>query len=376
MTDKRIKVGVTLFIRDVSQSLWENGIFQNCYFLLELLNQSSLVEKTYIVNGGPADPKACGDFLKEAPSPVLSFAEAMDELDLIIELSAQLNVEWAKQFVANGGKVIGMHVANDYVIDTERMIFNLDAGFLMAPVPYDEIWTLPAFEKTCGPYYQAGLHAPVRVMPHLWSPTLVDKAAADRGRPAMTYQPGRPRWRLAVLEPNLCTVKTCHLPMLLADVAHRRAPHFIEYLRVFNAMKQKDHVNFVAYARSLDLVKQGLATFEGRFPIFEVMTDMADAVISHHWENGQNYLYYEMLHAGFPLIHNSDFLGGCGYRYTSYDPEDGAMALLQAFSSHDATLESYRAEADAFVATLAPSHSSNIHAFETAINGVMKGNRA
>jgi hypothetical protein len=276
----------------------------------------------------------------------------MATLDVVIELSAQLDADWGRQFVNKGGRIVSMHVASDFVIDAERIAFNLDPGFLMAPVPYVEVWTLPAFAKTCASYYATGLRAPVRIMPHLWSPALVERGQAAHGGDArFAYTSGRKRWRLGVLEPNICTVKTCHLPLLLADVAHRLDSQAIEYLRVYNALRLKEHHDFVAYARSMDLVKQGLASFEGRFPIFEIMGPQCDAIVSHQWENAQNYLYYEALHGGFPLIHNSHLLGGCGYRYRDFDPEDGALALLQALAEHDRNLDAYRAGAHAFLAT-------------------------
>ena len=37
---RKLRVGVTIFIRDGEQSLWENGIFQNSHFLLMLLERS------------------------------------------------------------------------------------------------------------------------------------------------------------------------------------------------------------------------------------------------------------------------------------------------------------------------------------------------
>lgn len=363
-----LRVGVTLFIRQGQQSLWENGIFQNCYFLVELLKRIPGVSETFIINGGPGDPSASPDFLALAPAPVIGLTDAMNGVDLVIELSAQLSAEWGDAFVAKGGRIVGMHVASDFIIDAERMAFDLAPGLLMAPVPYCEVWTLPAFEKTCAHYYRAGLRAPVRVMPHLWAPTLIEQTLAARGMEAgFAYRPGRKRWRLAVLEPNLCTVKTCHLPLLLCDVAHRACGDLVEFLRVYNTLTLKEHPEFIAYARSMDLVRQGLATFEGRFPTFEIMGPECDAVISHHWENGQNYLYYEMLHGGFPLIHNSDLLGNCGYRYDSFDPEDGALALRRAFAEHDLRLDEYRADARAFLSTLDPLNTSNIAAFGRAI---------
>ena len=367
-----LRVGVTILIRDNPQSLWENGIFQNCFFLVELLARSKIISKVMLVNGGPGDPLAAGDFLACAPAPVIGLTEAMQELDLIIELSCQLAPAWGQEFVAKGGRIVGMHVANDYIIDAERMVFGLDPGFRMEPVPYDEIWTLPAFEKTCSSYYRAALGVPVYVMPHLWSPKLLERAIEVTGNSQnFSYQPGRRSWRLAILEPNICTVKTCHLPLLLADVAYRMDPWLVAHLRVYSALKLKEHSDFVAYARSLDLVTHGRATFEGRFPVYDVLGRDCDAVISHHWENGQNYLYYEALYGGFPLIHNSRFLAGCGYKYHDFDPFDGALALREAFAGHDRNLETYRAKSNAFLETLNPADQTNIKAFETAIERVL-----
>jgi len=362
-----LKVGVTLFIREGSQSLWENGIFQNCFFLLMLLLRSKLVERCFIVNGGPGDPAQAGDFLAGAPAPVIGLQEAMNGLDVIIELSAQLDPAWGRDFVARGGRIVGMRVANDFIIDAERMAFGLAPGLLVSPAPYHEIWTLPAFERTCASYYRTGFRAPVRVMPHLWAPTLIERTLGPADARSFEYSPGRRRWRLAILEPNICTVKTCHLPMLLCDLAHRLDSHAIEYLRVFNAMGLKERSDFVSYASSLDLVRQGIATFEPRFKIFEVMGPQADAIVSHHWENAQNYLYYEALYGGCPLIHNSRLLDGCGYAYRSFDPEDGALALLQALREHDRNLDAYRKSACDFLKKLDPCNEENIVRFGDAL---------
>ena len=361
-----LKVGVTIFIHDGVQTLWDNGIFQNAGFLLLLLNESRMFSKTFLVNGGPGSPENSKEFLSNSPAPVITMAEAMDELDVIIELSAQLNPDWAKDFKARGGTVIGMRVASDFIIDSERMAYLMEPGMLFSKIPYDEIWTLPAFAKTCASYYQFGYSAPVHVMQHLWSPILVDRSAKEIGKP-FAYQPGAKRWRLAILEPNICSVKTCHLPMLLCDTAYRQNANAIQHMYVFNALALKEHETFVNYARSLKIVQHGAGTFEGRLPIFQIMTELAEACVSHHWENGQNYLYYEMLHGGFPLIHNSEFLGSCGYRYNDYDPEDGALALLRAKAEHDLNLDSYRAEARDFVKTLDPLNPVNIRNYENAI---------
>lgn len=371
-----LRVGVTVFLRDGNQSIWENGIHQNVFVLATLLEQVPTISRTYIVNGGPGDPTEAGKLLESVSPPIISLREAMDELDLVIELSAQLDPDWARAFRAKGGFVIGMRVANDFVIDAERMAFGLPHAMLMSGTPYNEIWTLPAFRASCATYYGSGYRAPVRVMPHLWSPVFLEQAVKAQGLGAFQYVPGRKRWRLAVMEANICSVKSCHLPLLLADVAHRNDSRFIEHVRVYCSLELKTSSNFVTYARGMDLVCQGLATFEGRFPPVSIMGHMADAIISHHWLNGQNYLYYEALYGGFPLIHNSNLIADCGYRYTDFDPESGALALLQAFREHDRNLEDYKARCSRFLATLDPLNPDNIHAFSAAISAVTKDSRS
>ncbi|OJB11880.1 hypothetical protein BGV52_04805 [Burkholderia ubonensis] len=373
MLTRRLKVGITIFLRKGNQSIWENGIFQNCFFLAMLLKRSPFIDEVYLVNGGDGSPSDANQFLELAPAPTIDLDSAREKLDVLIELSAQLNPDWARAFKDRGGRVIGMRVANDYVIDIERMMFDLPHGMLVSGTPYSAIWTLPAFERTCASYYETALRAPVRAMQHLWSPQLLERSIAAGGAAGkFGYEPGRSHWRLAILEPNICMVKTSHLAMLTADVAYRQAPDMIDYLRVYNTLHLKDDAQFVGFARSLDLVNHGRATFEPRLPIYSILGPQADAVVSHQWENAQNYLYYEALHGGYPLIHNSPLLDGCGYRYDGFDCEDGALALREAFLVHDLTLDAYRSNVRAFLAKLDPERKENVDAYGAAVAEVFQ----
>ena len=368
-SDQKLKVGISLFVRKGNQSLWENGIFQNCIFLAQLMQNSPRVSEVYlVVGGGGGDESDAMAFLKESPVPVISMDAAMHQLDLMIEMSAQLSKDWMIAFRETGRKVVSMRVGNDYVIDIERMVFNKPNGLLITGAPYDEVWTLPEYINTCVPYFASTFRAPVRVVPHLWSPELLERAMQEAGSVGQFgYQPGRKRWRMGMFEPNVCMVKTSHIPMLVCEVAHRTQPDITERVQVYNTVHLKEDPVFNGFAHSLDIVRHGIATFEGRFPIWQLLSKQCDAVISHQWENAQNYVYYEALYGAYPLIHNSHLIGDCGYRYHGFDCEEGGLALCEAFAAHDRNLASYRSQASDFLATLHPLAAANILAYTQAI---------
>ena len=133
------------------------------------------------------------------------------------------------------------------------------------------------------------------------------------------------------------------------------------------AMDQPEPLDFESILEDYPI---RLATFEGRFPLYQVLPGAIDAVFAHHWENAQNYLYYEALYGGWPLIHNSHLIGDCGYRYHGFDCEEGGQALRRAFAEHDANLPAYRERARALIAKLDPEGEENVRLYSAAIESL------
>ncbi len=370
-SQRRLKVGVSIFVRKGEQSLWENGIFQNCLFLVMLLLRSPRVEATFLVAGGGDGDVDDARFLADSPVPVINMATAAQELDVMIEMSAQLSKEWIEAFHARGGKVASMRVGNDYVIDIERMVFDKPHGLLISGAPYDAIWTIPEYEATCVPYFASAFRAPVTMLPHLWTPVVLDRALAKAGNAAeFGYRPGRRRWRVGMFEPNVCMVKTSHIPMLCCEAAHRAQPDMLAHVACYNTVHMAQDPVFSGFANNLDIVRHGIASFEARYPIYEVLPGRLDAVVSHHWENGQNYVYYEALYGGYPLVHNSHLIGECGYRYDGFDCEAGGEVLRRAFAEHDANLGAYREQARHLIKQLDPESVDNVRIYTEAIDAL------
>jgi len=368
---RRLRVGVSVHVRGSGQSMFESGIAQNALFLVMLLARSPRVEAVYIVASGGGTREDAKRFLADAPAPVIEPESALGRLHVMIELHAQVERDWVLKFRERGGKVVSLRVGNDYVLDIERMVFGLPPAGLVPQIPYDAMWTLPEYERSCKPYYQALGRAPVTIVPHIWSPMLLDKDARNLPEGlTFGYQPGKARWRIGIFEPNVSMVKTSYVPLLSCECAHRVDPNVMDAVRVYGTAKLKEQPTFIEFARNLDIVRHSLASFEARFPFAQIVPREVDAIVSHQWENAQNYLYYEALHGGYPLIHNSHLIGDCGYRYHGFDCEDGGRVLRTAFTEHDANLDDYRTTAHAFLRTLDPLHEANVRAYTDALEAL------
>jgi hypothetical protein len=370
-----LRVGVSIHLREGPQTLWENGIFQNCVFLVQLFQRSAAVAGAVLVSPNTVPQPALAADFAAAGVRCIGLDEALETLDVVVEMSSLLPEDWVAVFQQRGGKLAWMRVGNDYVLDIERAMFGLPPAALCSSKKYHGIWTLPEYQRSCVDYFAITTRAPVRIVPHLWTPEFFSRGIRSLPEGVrFGYQPGRTRWRVCTFEPNVSMVKTSITPMLVFEEAYRIRPRAWEAFRVCNTVHLKERPALVRFARSLDIVNHGLATFEGRFAVFEFLAHMGDCVVSHHWENGQNYLYYEALFGDYPLIHNSEFLGECGYYYPEFDCRKGGQALVRAFEEHDAHLETYRAKSRAFLGSLGITHPGNIRAYEEALRDLYKEN--
>lgn len=360
----RLRVGITLHVRKGAQSVWENGIFQNCFFLAEALQHSPVVAQAVLVCCGDGDAQDRARFMADSPLPWIDEPQALQSLDVLIEMSSSLSEEWVQAFRARGSRIVTYCVGNDYVIDAERLAFQLPHARLIPQVPRDAVWTLEEYRKTCRPYYETLFRAPVSILPHLWAPHFLNR---QQTRPMPAYQPAQGRWRIAIVEPNLCMVKTSHVPMLACECAHRQDPDALQAVVVFNSQHLASHPVFQPFAHSLDIVRHGLVRFAGRSPMYEILGEQADALVCHQWENAQNYVYYEALYGGYPLIHNSPLLQDCGYRYQEFDCAEAGRVLLHAMATHDAQLDDYIRRARRYLQQLDPSFPETVQAYTAAI---------
>lgn len=340
-------IGITLFVKaDGDLGLFENGLRQNVLFLYLLFKNAPGCARVYLLNHGDSDQPKIPEGLGIAPDAVARTHDVIDQLDYVIGAGAGIDRETAMALRQRGCKMICYKGGNGAVISIEAMAAKpqrADAELYYDHDYYDAIWMTPQHIHTYRGWCETLYRCPVYEAPQIWAPLLI-QSAEPRIRENFGYHPtnGRP-WRVGVMDPNITVMKTSHLPMLVCERAFRRRREAFAAIYITNALPYKDDDHFRSFAVSLEASKAGVMTVEQRFVSSYFLTDHCDAVVTHHWENGLNYLYYEVLHGAYPLIHNSEFLRDFGYYYPSFDAVGGAEALLAAFDAHDANLEAYRA---------------------------------
>jgi hypothetical protein len=328
-------VGLTVHVgEDGDLGLFTNGLKQNVLFLAKLFDSAPDCGQVVLLNQTDNVP-VLPDWLPWKPVIITGMQACVQiarVLDYVIGIGTLVERPLAAAVRDCCGKVIRYNGGNDAVLSMEGVVSQA-AGY---PVYgdtdlFDAVWITPQHWRTNKAWAETLYRCSVHQVPQVWSPMLL-KASA----PGFGYKPGRKAWRVACLDPNNTVMKTSHYPMLVCEHAWRAlGPAAFEAFRITNTVHLKEYDPFRTFAASLQAVKDGAMTFEPRWPTAALLSNDADAVVAHQWENELNYAYYDVLWGGYPLIHNSRSLKKYGYYYESFDAMDGARSLAHAWADHD-----------------------------------------
>jgi hypothetical protein len=378
---KKLRIGISLFAKEDS-NIWQNGINQNIALLAWLLQRIDFVESVDFINGGPAKSMPAALCFEELGARLVRPEDVVFDLDLLIEMGAVSPIEFRRRLVALGGKCVVFEAGHNFSGLVESMVHGAPNFLLDEPELISEIWGLPQHRASCYPLLATMSGKPVIEMPHLWAPYFLNASCRV---PALEgalfgFDPSVSArklggWRVGIFEPNLSAVKHCLVPMLVCDQARSIHPECITDMMVQNTGHWRERREFVDFAQCLPIVRENRATFNPRAAFSQVMAKYGvDAVLAHQWECGLNYAYYDALHGGYPLIHNSPFLktAGLGFFYNESDIAAGAEALHQAWQAPVEFWTESRSRAADWLARLSPDHPENIRAFEMRLQAVFQ----
>jgi hypothetical protein len=275
--------------------------------------------------------------------PPVSFEDAKDSLDVLIELGGQISADQTRYLKSRGTRLVSYCCGPEYVQLIEAMIFGRRmCDTLFINQQYDALWVIPQVVETSANFFEILRRRAVCQVPFVWDPICLAERTRDLPYQG-EYRPRQGPRRLAIMEPNIDVLKFCLYPLLIAETAYRNQPQDIAYLHVTNAQHlAMNSPEFVGVAQYLDLVRDSRVSFVGRYDTPEFIALHADIVISHQWGLALNYFYFDVCWQGYPLVHNASLCAELGYFYEGNDVFGGASQVREAVRAHDSQWETYR----------------------------------
>lgn len=333
-----MRVGISI-ITQQGHNIWNNGIGQNVYHLACLLETIPFVKKVILINTGdqstpPAEVGSLGDRF-----PLVPIKEAADDIDIAVEMSGALDLEWTSRFRARGGKVIFYNCGHPYLHMVEPMIFNKPSYF-GPPDRCDAIWCLPKDEDFI-PMYRSLYKCPTFSVPYLWSPVFLEKTIQDVRQLGADF--GYKKGQLkaptpAIFEPNISAGKMGVIPFLICEAAYAKDPKNIEKLWFMNGEHMASHMTYIHMVERHRLYSDGKLAIAARDYFARVMGGGANMVMSHQLNWTQNYVYLDAIYGNYPLIHNSPLFQDVGYYYPDSRVDLGLEQFFIALKEHDKNL--------------------------------------
>jgi hypothetical protein len=242
----------------------------------------------------------------------------------------------------------------------------------------DEAWVIPSYHHALD-YIETTRGVPAFIVPHLWSPEILCAHAQRSGIKEtdllynLAAHTGK-KIEIIIMEPNIALFKNSWVPIIASDKLYKEHPELIEFVYAFN---YPGHNTSWSMADNCYLGSK-LRRFN-RLPVAEILSsfnthDTIPIFLSYQLYNSLNYLYYELLYYGYPLVHNSPDLDGCGYYYPEHNLSACVEQILHAYKNHNKNLGSYTEQGRKYLRRVDPYDPDVGRTWDDMFNSVLAKN--
>ena len=363
-TDK-IKIGLTIGIKDPTESLFTNGIKQNAIIMRDTLNAIDFVEEVYFINFGKQRDLSKSPW-KIYEHVVIDYEQALDTVNAIVCATQFISGNWVKRATDKGIRVINQTLGNEYYGFLESLLFKENHNSIMKKHEgYSALWATPQHVETNKDILEALFDLELSVCPYIWSPQFIQPhvdVMKKKGHSG-SYENKGSKKRISMFEPNINIVKTSVFPMIVSEKLFMKRPELIEKVNVFASSNFKDKPHFKKFASSLDVYKAGKMFFEMRYPIVWSLFEHTDIVIAHQQDNALNYLYFDVAWLGYPIVHNAHMIKELGFYYSGFYGDravDKLVDVIENFDKSEKTRENYLKYNRKYISNFLPTHPRNV----------------
>lgn len=366
-----MKIGITT---DGTKNIWSSGEVQYFIFLYDILTRGGA--ECFYLHLDKAPPglgKRCKhikifDALKNnAYFDIIiigSFFPSYMEISRLLEINPKC-------------KIIYVNFLNKHAQHSHGALFShatpsssvlSDLYFL-----FDEIWILPHHADHAS-YIKTIFHNEnVRIAPYIWDSYFIHSALSQDENAKISYSPTdgsnlNALNQVCIFEPNKSFTKNFLLSLALCERAVEVEKTVLESVNIFNCKKIRSLPYFQALVKKFNLVKQNKVYFNNRWNFPDALRRWGGTIVSHQKFSELNYLYFECLYLGLPLVHNSTILEEYGYSYKSDDIVGGARQLKTAVSYHKENFDYYRGQVTGCLSRYSIYNAANVEGYKLLLH--------
>lgn len=342
-------------------NVFSNGLFQNVYVFYKMFESMGFCpilivnDKPKSLDGTPPMIRntrmVVAEELLKQPIPVLAYIEIGMSIDPIVRKFLRMI----------GAKSYKLYLGNILNIDIETPMFYLQTNFSHHVIgELDEIWVSPHY-KMHEEYACYLNHTDPKVQKHLTVPYVWDSCFLTNTEKNLKWRvrSGEEKETIIITEPNISFQKSAIIPILALERWYRKNKKWDGQVVVMNG----ERLLMVPFFKeniwdTLELVKDGKITMIGRNDIQKTMEIYPYATfLLHQVNNEYNYMTLELLHNGYPVLHNAHTWKHHGYYYEGSDL-DGIGKMLDQTRIHEQILETYKSHAQTLIWTHSPYNPS------------------
>ena len=316
------------------QNLFINGLTQNIVILYHLFE--SLGYQVYLLQHSLTSAEKKG-FLSDYRSiSCQDMVMKQMKIHMFMEIGMSLDALTRSYLRTIGCKIVKLYLGNILNIDIET-VQNYSNMFFHHHIvgEIDEIWTSPHYLQHIE--YAALLNrVPMSkgiVVPYVWDPCFLKQYSKG------SLEWVRTDWKtqdIVIMDPNISFQKCSFYSLLLAEAFSKRCPEWRGNVHVVNGdrIKLSSHA-FNRLLPSLTLWASGRIKLYERKKIHNILeTHRSACFLTHQWNNDYNYMTLELLHGGYPILHNSEGWRDYGYHYDINEWDAACETLGNALQHH------------------------------------------
>lgn len=287
---------------------------------------------------------------------VIDINSDMSDYSLIIFVSALLtcnsedNQTFCKNVKSVGCKFVNLICGNIFYLYQEELIFDVHNILQTNYNPYvDEVWVLPMYDYSIQ-MLETFFKRPVKIAPYIWNSDILTSFVKDN-LPSYSQNTKNEKVTLFSAEPNMSVHKNAFVPLIITERYHH-VYNKLSSLCVLCGNKLKlDKMK--PYLDVLNI--PGKVETYDRMMYFNVLTQAKEkglqlpVIVSHQYLNDLNFVHFETLYLGWPLVHNCERLIRVGYYYDSHDVNTASTQIEYARMNHGRNHKHYMKNVNEFL---------------------------